>query len=107
MPKGKKLRMRFGRRVRELRQKREMSLETLGEHAGVNDKYIQSVETARQSPTLDIVEKIAEGLGVRVVELFSEELPATTRERAAKLLDQVDDDDLRRIVTVLQAFAGR
>ena len=107
MAKASKLRKAFGRRLRALRTARGLSLETLGERADVNDKYVQAVETARQSPTLDVVEKLARGLGVRVVELFSEELPAATRERAVKLLDQLSDEDLRKLTAALEAVSGR
>jgi transcriptional regulator with XRE-family HTH domain len=54
-----RLRTTFGRRLRELRRARGISLETLGERADVNDKYVQAVETGRQSPTLDVVEKLS------------------------------------------------
>lgn len=107
MAKAARLRTTFGRRLRELRRARGLSLETLGEHAGVNDKYVQAVETGRQSPTLDIVEKLAKGLGIHVVALFSEELPPAPKKRVAKLLDQLNDGDLRKLAVVLETIVGQ
>lgn len=102
------LRVSFGRRLRELRREQGLSLESLGEKAGVDDKYIQSVETARQAASLDIVEKLAAGLGVLPRDLFafSDELPADTRERIERLLGVVSDADLKRIARVIEALIG-
>jgi transcriptional regulator with XRE-family HTH domain len=99
------LRIRFGRRVREIRLRRALSLEALAEKSGLNDKFIQAVETARQSPTIDTIEKLAFGLGIDLRELFSfeEESPATLRKRAARLVQTADDQDLARIVRLLHS----
>jgi transcriptional regulator with XRE-family HTH domain len=78
--------VRFGRRVREIRLRQGLSLETLAEKSGLNDKFIQAVETARQSPTIDTIEKLARGLGVELGELFTfeEESPAILETIARK-----------------------
>jgi transcriptional regulator with XRE-family HTH domain len=105
----KKLRVLFGQRVRELRTRRGFSLEALGERAGVDDKYLQAVETARQNASVDIVEKIAAGLGVSIVDLFtfSEEAAASPKERISKSLGALGEDDLQKIAIVLEAIVGR
>jgi len=97
------LRVRFGKRVREIRLRHDLSLENLAEKSGLNDKFIQAVETARQSPTIDTIEKLAHGLGVELGELFSfeEESPAALRRRATRLVQAADDHDLARIVRLL------
>ena len=99
------LRVRLGRRVRELRLRQKLSLETLAEKAGLNDKFIQAVETARQSPTIDTIEKLALGLGVNLRELFTfeDESPDVLRKRAARLVQTADDQDLARIVRLLHS----
>jgi transcriptional regulator with XRE-family HTH domain len=112
-PKSKKtkkdeydLRKRFGARVRELRNRRGYSLEALGERSGVDDKYLQAIETARHAATVDIVQKLAAGLGVQPVELFTFDGAATSpRDRIARVLAVVGEDDLLRIAGVLEALA--
>lgn len=102
------LRELFGRRVRELRRGQGLSLETLSGRAGVDDKYIGSVETGKQAATLDTVEKLAAGLGVLPRELFvfSDELPTETKERVERLLGVVSDGDLKKVARVLEALVG-
>jgi transcriptional regulator with XRE-family HTH domain len=99
------LRERFGRRVRELRLRQDLSLEELAERAGLNDKFVQAVETARQAPTVDSVEKLCTGLGVNLRELFifEDERPVVLRRRALQLVRDAADSDLGRIVRLLEA----
>ena len=99
------LRVRFGRRVRAIRLRQGLSLEALAEKSGLNDKFIQAVETARQSPTIDTIEKLAVGLGINLGELFTfeDESPDILRKRAARLVQNADDQDLARIVRLLHS----
>lgn len=102
------LRANFGKRLRELRRSQGLSLETLGERSGVDAKYIQSVETAKQAATVDTVERLAAGLGVLPRELFdfSDELPADTKARIERLLGVASDGALKRIARVIEALVG-
>lgn len=106
--KEERLRTRFGHRLRELRRRRALSLEALGERAKVDAKYLQRVETAKQAATVDTIEKLAAALGTQAVDLFtfSEEAAVTTRERIAHLLGIVGDEDLRKIAKVVEAMIG-
>ena len=99
------VRTRFGRRVRQLRRQRDLTLEQLGERAKVSDKFVQSIETGRQSPTIDTVEKLARGLGVGLHELLvGEDLsPRALRARARVLIAEASDAEIVRIVRVLEA----
>lgn len=68
----------FGRAVRELRLRRELSQEAAALASGVDRAYFGHIERATQSPTLSMVWKIADGLGVKPSELvaLAEELYA-------------------------------
>ena len=102
------LRERFGKRVRELRKSKGMSLEVLGGKAGIDDKYVQSLETAKKAATLDTIEKLANGLRVQPVDLFtySDEKPVEARLRVIAMISKVNDGDVSRIARVLQALVG-
>lgn len=105
MAKASQLRILFGQRVRELRKRQRMSLEALGEKSGLNDKFIQAIETGRKAPTIDSIEKLTNGLGVNVKELllFEDNSAEAMRKRANQLLNRVTDDDLPRVVRMLEA----
>ena len=55
----------FAKRVRELRLKRDISQERLGEMAGLHRTYIGMIERAEKNITLVNLEKVAKALGVR------------------------------------------
>lgn len=80
--------------MRELRRTKELSLEALAERAKLNDKFIQAIETGRQAPSIDTIEKLALGLGVTLRELLLldedgiEESPTGVRARARQLTEE-------------------
>ena len=62
--------VRFGNKVREVRQKIGISQEELADRAGVHRTYIGMVERAEKNITLLNIEKIAEALGITLGNLF-------------------------------------
>lgn len=70
-PGGQRLRELFGRRVRELRTRRRLTQQQLGEMAGMHPAYIGGVERGERNITLDGVERLAHALGVSPAELVA------------------------------------
>ena len=65
-------RRQFGDRVRSLRQAGGWtSQESFANDIGLDRTYISGIERGRRNPTLDIIVKIANGLGVPPAELLS------------------------------------
>ena len=60
----KDLRSAFGGRILELRKRAELSQEELAARASLYSTYLSDLERGRQSPTLDVVNRIARGLRV-------------------------------------------
>lgn len=60
----------FGKKVAELRKKRQMSQEALADKCNLHRTYIGAIERGEKSPTLNTVEKIAKGLNVEIYEFF-------------------------------------
>ena len=80
------LRPAFGRRIRELRLEREWSQEQLAERAGTHWTYVSGVERGRRNPSLNMLARLAEGLGVNLTELLDgldarSEVPARPGQR--------------------------
>ena len=101
-----KIRTLFGRRLRELREARGLSLEAFGALAGVDGKYIQCLETAKQSTTVDTIGKLAAGLGVApsVLFTFGDEKAVDARDQVSGLLDKVSDEEAQRVADVVVAM---
>jgi len=60
----------FGKKVRELREKRGWSQEKLAEIADLHRNYVGNVERGEQNISIDNIEKIAHALGVKPAKLF-------------------------------------
>jgi transcriptional regulator with XRE-family HTH domain len=66
-------------RVREWRERRGLSLRKLGERAGVSYVTIARIESGAMSPTVAMLEKLAEALEISVREFFPVERVAKGR----------------------------
>jgi transcriptional regulator with XRE-family HTH domain len=64
------LREIFAKNLRENRKKCSLSQEKLAEKAGVSTHYIAVIELAKNFPAADVIERLAEALGIDVQELF-------------------------------------
>ncbi len=67
---AEKINLRFGRKIREERLKRDISQEELAYRAGVHRTYVGMVERAEKNITLANIEKFAKALKVPIYELF-------------------------------------
>lgn len=61
----------FGKTVAEFRKQIGISQEELAYRCGVHRTYIGALERGEKSPTLNTIEKIAAGLGVKMIDLFN------------------------------------
>lgn len=65
-------RVAFGKRLRDLRQDHGWSSqEDFAHHVGLDCTYISGLERGRRNPTLDIIVKLAHGLGVTPSDLLA------------------------------------
>jgi transcriptional regulator with XRE-family HTH domain len=65
--------IRFGKRVRTLRERAGLSQEKLAELAGIHRTYVGGVERGERNLGLKNVFRLARALGVHVAELFTED----------------------------------
>jgi transcriptional regulator with XRE-family HTH domain len=71
----------FGRRLRELRQSRELTQEALAEAADLSGNYISDLELGLKVPSLTIIVRLSQALDVAAADL----LTAFTREAVKKM----------------------
>lgn len=67
---GADINQRIAARVRELRETRGDTLETLAARCGVSRSNISLIERGLSSPTATVLDRLATGLGVAVASLF-------------------------------------
>ena len=63
-------RKRFGARVRELRQEKNMLQGELADKVGIQESFVSNIENARKEPCLEVIKMLADGLGVSLRRLF-------------------------------------
>ena len=65
--------VRFGERLRAVRQQRGISQEKLAELAGLHRTYVSSIERGERNVSLVNIERLAAALGVAMTELMPDE----------------------------------
>lgn len=58
------------RNIRRLRVQQRLSQENLAVDAGIDRTYVSRMERHLENPTIGVLERVAEALGVEIAELF-------------------------------------
>jgi transcriptional regulator with XRE-family HTH domain len=64
-------RLRFAANLRATRKKKSLSQEDLAELAGLHRTYVGSVERGERNVSIDNIERLAEALGLDIVDLLA------------------------------------
>lgn len=67
----KYLKIALGERIRELRNKDGLTLKELASKSSMHYNYLGDVERGTRNPSLENLERIAQGLDVHISALFS------------------------------------
>ena len=98
----------LGQRIRELRKKRGLTQEELGDKAGINYKYLGSIERGLENPSFKHLVRIARAVNVELPELFDFDHLEPGREKLIKdlhlLLDHAKDPELRLAHKIIRSL---
>ena len=95
----------FGREVRRRRHAQGLTLDALGEAAGLTPQYVVRIEAGQRDPSISSMTKIAVGLGAPLAEMLgAPEMSAETLE-GARHLSTLPLEVRRPIVGSLRALA--
>lgn len=64
------IKLTFGQRIKDLRNKRGISQEKLAEFSELHRTYISSIELGKRNVALENIEKLAKALGCTIEDLF-------------------------------------
>ncbi|MBI3793680.1 MAG: helix-turn-helix transcriptional regulator [Nitrospinae bacterium] len=95
-----------GRRLGELRKRRGLSQEELAEIADTSASYLSRMERGTENPTLDMLGKISDALGVEMWELFDyghQTGAKEIKEAINRLVKDADEKDLRLAIKVFRS----
>ena len=86
--------------IKEYRRKNGFSQDKLSEIAGISSQYLATVETCRKFPTPEVLDRLAEALGIETYELFTV-APTPQNELEMLRLDIIEEV----VKTIKQSFA--
>ena len=64
--------MNVGERIKELREKRGLTVNKLANLAGISQRYLRDVELGNKNPTVETLSYFCDALGISLKEFFSE-----------------------------------
>lgn len=96
----------LGSRIRQLRKLKGLTLEDLGEKAGVCYKYVGEIERGMKTPTVTVLQKIASALDINAGTLLSS-FSAEQRQldgfaSISRILHERDAETLEKINKILE-----
>ena len=65
-----KILIKFAEKLKKLRKERGLSQEALALLCDIYRTYIGRIENMKRNPSLEILNKIAKGLGIKLIELL-------------------------------------
>lgn len=96
----------LGRRIRALRKAKGLTQEDLGGKCGINYKYVGAIERGEENPSLSVLQKIAKGLGVEIMELFrfhpEEKDPAKLKKELMTIIDRMAKEDKEKLQMIFR-----
>ncbi len=101
--------MNIGKKIKQLRKEKGLTLQELAQRSGVSPGYISMLERGyKRSPTLDVLRKLAKGLDIRLPELIGEEMISVSEDEKVKVLlraaDELSKLDLESLESLLNAI---
>lgn len=101
-------RVLLGKRIRNLRKLKHWSQQELGNYSDVNYKFIGEIERGRQSPTFDVLVKIANAFDLEISDLLRFGPEVTNRKEIEKqilqILENLPEKDLGRLLLIIRSF---
>lgn len=99
----------LGQQVQILRQSKNLTQAELAERAEVGMKYVGEIERGRTNPTLRLVWRLSEALGVEVFEFFlfsvtDREQDSSLRAQIVRLVKDRQGKDLERTIQILKVL---
>jgi transcriptional regulator with XRE-family HTH domain len=85
-----KLAIQVGERIRKTRKQEGLSIENFALRCDIHPSYVGHIERGMQNPTLSTLERISQGLGISMEDLFKDiDTPINVENAAIRHLSQI------------------
>lgn len=97
----------FGRKIKEYRKRRHYTQAQLAELVNVDDKHISCIESGKNFPSPELIERFAKALSVEPNDLFEFyylEDPNDLKSEIIMMLEHLTDEDLVLTYKYIRTF---
>ncbi len=95
-----------GYKIREIRKSKKISMERLAELSNLHETYISRIELGKHSVSIEVIKKIASGLGVKPFEIVQISVTEQEKaiERVVETLKKYRTQEIKTINTLLETY---
>lgn len=100
----------FGRKIKEYRKKKNLTQAQLAELVNVDDKHISCIESGKNFPSADLIERLATSLDVEPKDLFEFYYLQDTEDLKSDInimLEQLNKEELTLAHKYIRTFLLR
>ncbi len=97
----------FGRKIKEYRKKKNLTQAQLAELVNVDDKHISCIESGKNFPSPDLIERLANSLNIEPKDLFEFYYLQDTAELKTditSMLDKLSQEELALAHKYIRTF---
>ncbi len=97
----------FGRKIKEYRRRKNYTQSQLAELVNVDDKHISCIESGKNFPSPDLIDRFARALSVEPKDLFEFYYLQDFKDLKSdviSMLDQISEDDLVLTYKYIRTF---
>lgn len=99
--------MNVAERLKFFRESRNLTKSRLAQLAGVSQSYISDIEAGKKNPTVEVLSRICDALGISLVEFLSGETNETglnpETARFAKIVEKLPAEERRALMQYVEA----
>jgi transcriptional regulator with XRE-family HTH domain len=104
----------LGRRIYEFRKQNRFTQAALAEKARISNEFMSAVERGAKLPSLEVLERVANGLRVEIKDLFNFDRTAFRRVESlsrptldlATTLQQLPAEQRQRVLKIIKTLLG-
>lgn len=97
----------FGKKIKEYRKRKNFTQSQLAELVSVDDKHISCIESGKNFPSPDLVDRLSKALDVEPKDLFEFyhlQAPKNLKAEIMSMLDKISDEDLVLAYKYIRTF---
>ena len=102
-----KLKLLFGRKIKEYRKKYGLTQAQLAERVNIDDKHISCIENGKNFPSADLLERISNALNIEPKDLFEfyylQDVP-DLKSDIISMIDKLSQNDLSLVHKYIRNF---